>query len=1137
MRERTKKFITHWFGPLDTYEKKNTFILTAIAVIGFGFSAVIWALEGEGVIAAYAVFFSVLIFIGSSVLFRKGRDQIAAIVLLAIFILLVMPTVFLEFDGSMGDGVPIILLIALFVTLCLSGKKRIFMIGLHFLVAFVLYYIMRYKPEYITFHKRGETISDAYTGLIFSAAIIYVILILQTNLLKNEAKRAQKETERAEELNRSQNRFFSSMSHEIRTPINSILGLNEIILRQEDASDEVKRDAKNIQGAGKMLLSLVNDILDISKIEAGKMDVVPVNYELGTMISDIVNMIWLKVEEKGLKFSVEIDPALPKVLFGDEVRIRQILINLLNNAVKYTKEGSVKLHLQCESRDSEQVQMLMSVIDTGMGIRPEAIPYLFDLFQRADEEKNRKIEGTGLGLSIVKQLVELMGGKISADSIYAQGSTFTVSLTQKISNGERIGDISISNFKESAGKVGYKSSFTAPEARILIVDDNELNLEVEKKLLSGTKMVIDTAVSGAGGLEKTLINKYDVILLDHLMPGMDGIECLSAIRMQKGGFNTQVPILALTANAGSENRALYSRSGFDDYLVKPVSGKQLEEMLIRYLPQRKVIRNENAVNVMEINTARGYMRKMPIVITTSSLCDLPESVIGAMNVDVIPFTVQTSGGTFLDNVETSPDELVKYMLANGQMLRSEPPTEEAFVDFFAEEVKKAHHVIHIALTTSMSKEYERATKAAQTFENVTVINSEVISSAAGLLVMAAAYLVDQNVPYERIIPILESLKKNIHCSFTIAQTDYMANQGFLGKNINMFMKSMKMRPSLFIRNNKFGIRNITFGRLRKSYEKYIHRALPKGADPDRNVIFVTHVNLSAEEQEWIREEIQKLFSFKYIIFQKASAAVSLNCGPGTFGLLYMDLWHSAFFFDKYLIGESDISNDYEEPADVGDMPDEAYGSPVKKLPKARQDDTPSAEGKWYEGFEGIDGAAAVKNSGSEEALRKVMRVFYDSIGTKSEEIQSRYEEQDWKNYTIKVHALKSSARLVGALELGIRAEKMENAGKEEDLDYIHENHEALLSAYRRYSKILSPLYGQPASENFTDERPAADPELMESVYHAIREAAEDFDIDRIEDIFEKMKDYRIPDVEKERMDQIRVKCGQFDYSAIVDLLS
>ena len=383
-----------------------------------------------------------------------------------------------------------------------------------------------------------------------------ILILFLNKLYEDENKLSIRQKKEIEELNRAENHFFSSMSHEIRTPINTIIGLNEIILRG-DIPEDVAENARNIQGASKMLLTLINDILDLSKIKSGKMEIVNVSYETGAVFSEIVNMIWIKAKEKGLEFKLHVDPSIPSMLCGDEVRIKQVLINLLNNAVKYTKEGSVTLSVRCERLTLNRVRVWYTVEDTGQGVKKENIPYIFNAFKRVDEEKNRHIEGTGLGLSIVQQLVELMGGEISVNSVYTKGSKFIVMLEQDIIDDSELGTFTLSSRTRVHNGEQYKQSFEAPDSHILVVDDNEMNLMVVCKLLSETKMQIDTALSGAECLQLTQNQHYDCILMDHLMPEMDGIQCFHKLRSQPGGLCQGVPVIALTANAGSDNQQLY----------------------------------------------------------------------------------------------------------------------------------------------------------------------------------------------------------------------------------------------------------------------------------------------------------------------------------------------------------------------------------------------------------------------------------------------------------------------------------------------------------------------------------------------------------------------------------------------------
>ena len=342
---------------------------------------------------------------------KKNKIKSAKIVISIILVFALLPITFFT-NGGINSGAPVsLLLISIYINIILEGRTQFIMNVLYSVMLYTCWIMAYYNPDMVTEYSRKSAFIDSLSGMLIVNVMFCVLLSFNARMYKKENEISREKSIELEELNKAQNRFFSSMSHEIRTPINTVLGLNEVIMRQEDASEEIKKDARNIQGAGKMLLALINDILDVSKIEAGKMDIIPVNYSVASLLSEIVNMIWLKAEEKGLDFRADIDPDVPETLFGDEIRIKQILINLLNNAVKYTREGSVTLHMECENVNDKDVLLKVSISDTGMGIKREALPHLFDTFKRVDEEKNRFIEGTGLGLSIVKQLIELMGGE------------------------------------------------------------------------------------------------------------------------------------------------------------------------------------------------------------------------------------------------------------------------------------------------------------------------------------------------------------------------------------------------------------------------------------------------------------------------------------------------------------------------------------------------------------------------------------------------------------------------------------------------------------------------------------------------------------------------------------------------------
>lgn len=396
-------------------------------------------------------------------------------------------------------------------------------------------------------------------------------------------------SERAFAASEAKSSFLSNMSHEIRTPINAILGMNEIIIRECNNS-EIISYAESIKTAGSTLLGIINDILDFSKIEAGKIEIIPVDYDLSSLINDLVSMIQTKAEDKGLSLSMDFDKDLPKMLHGDEVRIKQVITNILTNAVKYTEKGIVTFSIKFKRIEEEpdSVILLVTIKDTGIGIKPEDMKKLFAEFERIEEERNRNVEGTGLGMAITKNLLRLMKSNLKVESIYGLGSKFSFELKQKVIKWEPLGDYESSYKAGLKERKKYKEKFTASKACVLVVDDNPMNLMVFKNLLKQTKIKIDTAINGDEGLLLTKKNKYDLIFLDHMMPDKDGIETLQDLRTQNENPNCHTITVCLTANAISGAREKYIAAGFDNYLTKPINPDKLEEMLLDYLPKEKV---------------------------------------------------------------------------------------------------------------------------------------------------------------------------------------------------------------------------------------------------------------------------------------------------------------------------------------------------------------------------------------------------------------------------------------------------------------------------------------------------------------------------------------------------------------------
>jgi signal transduction histidine kinase/ActR/RegA family two-component response regulator len=453
-------------------------------------------------------------------------------------------------------------------------------------------------------HLSGYAFPEIYNIRLPYMYFVEVIVcaLAQYEIIKAQTKLQQAALE-AESANRAKSDFLSNMSHEIRTPINAVLGMNEMIMRESCQPDttimqgeervkevfkEVSKYSRDIESAGNSLLSIVNDILDFSKIEAGRLEIVNNDYKLSSVLNDVSNMIYFKAKAKNLGFFIEVDENIPDTLCGDELRIRQVMLNLLGNAVKYTREGSARLIVKQERLKDNRINLVISVRDTGIGIKENDIPKLFNKFQRVDLEKNSTVEGTGLGLAITKNLVDMMGGNISVESVYGLGSNFTVKIPQTYTYAESIGDFRAKFEKNMEKRSSYRESFKAPDARILVVDDTQVNLVVVSGLLKNTEIKIDTALSGPDAIEKAIDEKYDVILMDQRMPGMDGTEAMNRIKNEQGGVNSKTPFICLTADAISGARERYLSEGFVDYLTKPMDYRVLEAMLIRYLPETKV---------------------------------------------------------------------------------------------------------------------------------------------------------------------------------------------------------------------------------------------------------------------------------------------------------------------------------------------------------------------------------------------------------------------------------------------------------------------------------------------------------------------------------------------------------------------
>lgn len=852
--------------------------LSSIIIMKQGF--MVYILPFTGSIAFLVTF-------GLSYKFRFGKNILFLSLLMMNLVL--MPISFMT-SGGAESGNPMWMMLGLvFIFMFLDGWRFYFLLIVSILIDITMFILGVYRPELVTKLDSGELVrQDVAVSLIISAFIIGAAFRFQNTLYNKERKLAKERAEEIEELSNSRSLFFANMSHEIRTPINTILGLNEMILR-DAISDEVAENAMNVQSAGKLLLSLINDILDISKIESGKMEIVPAQYETAAMFSDIVNIIWIRASRKKLDFKVDIDEELPSMLYGDEGRLKQVIINILTNAVKYTEKGSVVLTVKSERTEGNKVRLKIAVSDTGIGIRREDFESIFTVFKRADSGKTKKIEGTGLGLAISKQLIDMMNGTISVDSIYQKGSCFTVTVDQQIVNEAPVGSVRYMIKRDITDKKIYKQSFEAPNAEVLIVDDNEMNLIVARKLLRDTKISVDTALSGRECLEKTRRKFYHVILMDHMMPEMNGEETLKLLRSRVDGFCQKTPVIAVTAHVMSNASEFYESKGFDGYLAKPISGALLEAAMQKFLPAELI---EYAV--MQTGSNIGdttapllfHSRKKKVCISADCICDLPVEWIEKLDIKLMYCYITTEKGRFMDTKEICSDELLGHISDGRKALSSCASTDE-YEAFFSDRLMEAESVIHISVSSGVGGEYFAASKAAEGFDNVTVIDSGHISSGMGIIVLNAAKMAQDGASPELIRRSAESLREKISASFIMGSTEYMYRNGKVSKMARDICNALNIHPVMHMHKDRIAFRGFMTGKIEKAGLRYVRSVLMRSRKIDDSILLITYAGCGVSQLERIRQEALKYKKFDNIKLMKASSAISCNCGTNCFGLFYI----------------------------------------------------------------------------------------------------------------------------------------------------------------------------------------------------------------------------------------------------------
>lgn len=830
-----------------------------------------------------------LVVMGIAILatFKYRKIDFAAVIVGFLIILVVFPEMFFLSGGIEGGATVWFALGLFYVFLMFSGKRLVFFLIVSLVADVVTYGYGYYHPEMITpMDSRAAIYLDSLFAVLAVGLAGGAILKAQMRMFHIESSVARKQQEELEKISESKNTFFASMSHEIRTPINTIVGLNEMILR-ESSEDETKEYARNIQSASKMLLNLVNDILDLSQMEMKKMEIIPVEYQTVDLFGNLIDMIQVRLQEKKLELQVDIDENLPSILWGDVKRVNQVLLNILTNAAKYTETGSVTFSAHLETIKDEEVHLKISVTDTGIGIRKEDLQHLYDSFKRVDAQKNLKVEGSGLGLSITKQLVDMMGGEITVDSIYTKGSVFTVILPQKIVDKTPIGNVKfLSRNREDLET--YQQSFEAPEARVLIVDDNDMNSLVARKLLEATKVQIDIAGSGEECLEMTRRKYYHVILMDYMMPEMDGVQTLKQLRKQENGLCRDSAVIALSANSVAEAGRAFMENGFDGYLEKPIQGTALEEEVLKFIPvdiiEYRLYQNDTG-NETEIQRISRHKRKK-VYITTDCVSDLPESLLEKYDIGMMYLYIKTESGRFADTREISSDNLIRYMTETTSNATADSVSVEEYEEFFAEVLTQAERVIHISMAKNAGKSYSVAVTAAQGFDHVHVIDSTQISCGQGLVALYAGKLAMEGNSAGEICEKVEKMKKRIESQYIMPSAKIFYQNGYTNATVAKICDLFQLHPVLKMSQSKLTIVGTRTGKLEGAWRRFIRWHLLRKRRINTDVIFISHVGCSVRQQDIIRNEALRRIPFKQVIMQRASVSTACNSGIGTIGFAY-----------------------------------------------------------------------------------------------------------------------------------------------------------------------------------------------------------------------------------------------------------
>ena len=998
-------------------------------------------------------------------------------------------------------------------------------------------------------------------SIVGMVILLYVFVLLDMNAAK-EAK------EEAEYENQAKSHFLANMSHEIRTPINAVLGMNEMVLRESD-DPNILMYSENIKTAGNTLLGLINDILDFSKIEAGKMEIIPVDYDLSVVLNDLVNMIQTRAESKGLQLKLDFDETTPKFLSGDEVRIKQVITNILTNAVKYTEKGSVTFRLGCERipDEPESVYLNVSIQDTGIGIKPEDMEKLFSKFVRIEEKRNRSIEGTGLGMNITKGLLEMMDSRLEVESVYGEGSAFSFRLRQKVVKWDALGNYETSYRASVAGRKKYKEKFTAPDAAVLVVDDTAMNLTVFKSLLKRTGIQIDTAASGDDGLALARGKKYDIIFLDHMMPEKDGVETLHELRAEADNPNLQTPTICLTANAISGAREQYLAAGFDDYLTKPIDSGKLEEMLVRYLPQGKL-----KAPAEKTASAPLQLSETPTILIADddkAICALAANILGksfrvescnsgaetpsraaALQPDLILLDINLGDMNGFDVLRTlhqtsATSEIPVVFLTGASDEESEI---KGFRGGAADFVRKPFVPEVLLRRTARIIALDHLQRNLRSEVKHQTLRAEHLTHQ---MMLALSKAVDAKDHYtsghsERVATYSAEIARRMGKSQTeqehIYEMGLLHDIGKIGVPEEIINKTSRLTDPEFERITRHTVVGSEILRLitempelsagaRSHHERYDGRGYPDGLK-GKDIPEAARIICVAD----CYDAMTSTRTYSQPRAQSAVRAEFERCAGTQFDPEIAKVMLAMIDEDAdYLMNERTADIHIWKGRDRLWTLTETQADAIQ-TPAPEEEDEPEVElPDWLREIDEISVDVGMRYCGSEETYLDTLTIYGKNAPASADEIESLWRAGDLANTTVKVHAIKSLSRSIGAEGIGALAEKLELAGKAGDAGTVGAELPELLARIRATCAALAPLCA--SGEAAEDESlPLISDDELQEAYEELRGFAVGMDAQSAAYVFDFLMGYRLPQGERERVNKIKHAIAAFEWEQVTELL-